>query len=104
MSKALSAVKHEDDLVKRGELLIKLLAEVGIDRKTVDGQPDAIQKLECAIRFSCAAELGLTPGRLVMYNRVAPLAPIQYVNSTGFVKLTGVDGEWNPKHLILVGR
>ena len=102
LTSALLAIKREDDRGKKGDALKQLLAETGIDRVTVDGQDDAIGKLECLIRFRCAEERGLIPGKIVMYSRVAPCAHIHYQNSKGYVCLRGVPGEFDPEHLILM--
>ena len=102
MRDALAEIKREIDLGKRGDAIRQLLTEARIDPEIVNGQFDAVIKLGCAIRFRCAYERGLVPGKLVMYSRVALPALIQSLKSTGHVRLKGVDCEFHPKDLIML--
>lgn len=103
MYRALLAIKRESDLGKREDAIRRLLTEAQIDPDIVSGQLDAVIKLDCAIRFRCAHERGLVPGKLVMYSRVALPTWIKNLKSTGYVKLYGVpNNEFDPQDLILL--
>lgn len=56
--------------------------------------PEAIRD-----NFLIVKKLGIEPGKLVIYSRVALPRPVLYVDDSGLVFLVGIEGGFLPKNL-----